>query len=202
MILAFQLIILLFSAVIHEVAHGLSASALGDQTARNLGRLTLNPLKHLDLFGSVILPITLFITSGGSFVFGFAKPVPFNPWYLKNPKRDSGIIAISGPASNLIIAIVIGSLIKLGNITAIPIILGPIPFLEIVVLINISLAIFNLVPIPPLDGSKILFAFLPKNFYRFEILFEKYGFFVLILFIAFGFRFLVPLIWAVFRMVV
>src|SRR3989344_5320828 len=100
--IAFQLIILIFSAIVHEVSHGTIADKLGDPTARLAGRLTLNPIKHLDPFGSVILPLSLFFASGGALFFGWAKPVPYNPINLKKPRRDAGLIALAGPVSNLV----------------------------------------------------------------------------------------------------
>lgn len=114
LLIIFQLLALLFSVVIHEVAHGFAAEKLGDPTARQLGRLTLNPLKHIDPLGSVILPIGLYIVSGGSFVFGWAKPVPFDPRFLRRPVTDAAKIAIAGPASNLLIAVVFGILLRIG----------------------------------------------------------------------------------------
>ncbi len=200
--LAFQLLILLFSVVIHEVAHGFAASAFGDDTARNLGRLTLNPLKHLDVFGSFILPASLFFVSGGAFVFGFAKPVPFNPGLLKNPKKESGLIALAGPLSNLIIATIIGLIVKTGDFLQIPIITNTMPLLYTIAVINVSLAIFNLVPIPPLDGSKILFALIPQSFQKIEFFLEKYGIFILFAFIMFGFQLLSPIISIVLNLIV
>ncbi|HPW34218.1 MAG TPA: site-2 protease family protein [Candidatus Paceibacterota bacterium] len=195
----FQLVVLLFSAIIHEVSHGYAAYKMGDNTAKNEGRLTLNPLSHLDPFGSVVLPLLLYFASAGSFVIGWAKPVPFNPFNLKNPKRDSGIIAVAGPASNLLIACLAALILRfspfLGGIV------NPI-FLQIVVIINLSLMIFNLVPIPPLDGSKILFAFLPVRFYRLQTTLEQYGMWILIAFIFFGFSLIVPIIYFLYNLLV
>ena len=111
-VLIFQLIILLFSVTIHEVSHGAMAYKLGDPTAKDSGRLSLNPLKHLDPFGSFLLPLFLFLVSKGSFVFGWAKPVPFNPLLLKKPKRDIGLVAFAGPAANLSLAIIFGLLLR------------------------------------------------------------------------------------------
>src|SRR3990167_5811299 len=105
LILIFQLIVLLFSIIIHEVSHGVMANKLGDPTAKNAGRLTLNPLKHLDFFGSFLLPFLLFMAKS-PVLFGWAKPVPFNPANLRNPKRDSGFIGLAGPLSNLSMAII------------------------------------------------------------------------------------------------
>ncbi|MEK7478953.1 MAG: site-2 protease family protein [Patescibacteria group bacterium] len=188
----FYIIILLFSVVIHEVTHGLVADKLGDPTARLAGRLTLNPIKHIDLFGSIILPLTMAILPGG-FIFGWAKPVPFNPYHLKHPERDAALIAIAGPISNFLVAGVFGVLIKIGEAAAIPLIAGALPLFAAIVWINIILAVFNLVPIPPLDGSKVLFALLPRSADTFKMLLEQYGFILLLFFIFFGFQVITPL---------
>ncbi|MEK7634583.1 MAG: site-2 protease family protein, partial [Patescibacteria group bacterium] len=199
LILIFQLIVLLFSVIIHEVSHGVMANKLGDPTAKNAGRLTLNPLKHLDFFGSFLLPFLLFMARS-SVLFGWAKPVPFNPANLRNPKRDSGLIGLAGPLSNLSIAIIFGLILK--STIFFGIISGQfLIFLDIIILINIALAIFNLMPIPPLDGSKILFALLPRNkkIEEIEIMFEQYGIFILLFFIFFGFQFITPIIYGLYR---
>lgn len=194
-LIVFQLLILLFSAVIHEVSHGFVADYLGDPTARLAGRLTLNPLKHLEWFGSFILPLMLYFISGGSFIFGWAKPVPYNPYNLKHPERDGGIIAAAGPVSNLIIAGVFSVIYRLsggvfnqGALVTLPDLFG------IIVLINILLMVFNLVPLPPLDGSKVLFALLGNRAYQFKAFLNQYGIFLLLIFIFFGFQFIQPII--------
>lgn len=147
------------SVVIHEVSHGYAAQMLGDPTARLAGRLTLNPLKHLDPIGSIIVPAFL-ILSGASFLIGWAKPVPYNPYNLSNSKWGESLVAGAGPAVNLLIAIVFGLLIRFGISFEF---LTPsfVSIASYVVFINILLAIFNLMPIPPLDGSKVLKALLP-----------------------------------------
>ncbi|MDP3725473.1 MAG: site-2 protease family protein [Nanoarchaeota archaeon] len=188
----FTIIILLFSVVIHEVTHGLVADKLGDPTARLAGRLTLNPLKHIDPFGSIILPLMMAILPGG-FIFGWAKPVPFNPYHLKHPERDGALIAIAGPLSNFLVAGVFGALVRIGEATAIPLIVQALPLFAAIVWINIILAVFNLVPIPPLDGSKVLFALLPRSADRFKIALEQYGTILLLLFIFFGFSLITPI---------
>lgn len=203
LVLIFQLAVLLFSVMIHEVAHGVMALKLGDTTARDAGRLTLNPVKHLDVFGSVILPLSLFLLSGGSMILGWAKPVPYNPYNLKNPKHGAGIIGIAGPLSNLVIAIVFGIFIRLlmpfGDIELIAPLIS---LFSIIVLINILLAVFNLVPLPPLDGANILFALLPENLNNIKIFLQRYGFFLLILFIFFGFQIIIPIIDLLYRFIV
>ena len=192
-VLIFQLVALLFSVIIHEVSHGITAYRLGDPTAKNSGRLTLNPLKHLDFFGSFLLPFALFLIKS-PVLFGWAKPVPFNPLYLKNPKRDSGLIGLSGPLSNFSIAIIFSLILKILTFVGLasPAFLF---FINIVILINIALGVFNLVPIPPLDGSKVLFAFLPRSAEKYMAVLEQYGMFILLFFIFFGFRFIIPIIY-------
>ncbi|HEY4479504.1 MAG TPA: site-2 protease family protein, partial [Candidatus Paceibacterota bacterium] len=150
----FQFIILIISVIIHEVAHGYMALWLGDPTAKYEGRLTLNPVKHIDLWGSIIIPI---ITTLAGFTFGWAKPVPYNPYNLRNQRWGDALVAIAGPASNIILASLFGLVIRLGMhfsfLSA-----EFISLASLVVLVNIVLALFNLVPIPPLDGSKIFFS--------------------------------------------
>ena len=199
----FQIVILVFSVIIHEVSHGFVADRLGDPTARLLGRLTLNPVKHIDPFGSIILPLLLSLVPGG-FVFGWAKPVPYNPLNLKRPERDAALIAAAGPLSNLFIALVFGLLVRLGVGLGIPGVSGAlfVNLAALVVLVNVSLAIFNLVPIPPLDGSKILAVFLPRTAAPAWMALERYGFFILIFYIALGAPFIGPLIAGLFTFLV
>lgn len=179
-----SIIIFLFAVVVHEVAHGWVANKLGDPTAKLEGRLTLNPIKHLDPIGSVLVP-GLLIISGASILFGWAKPVPFNPYNLRNPRRDEALIAVAGPTSNIILAIIGGIILRLTVIVGIA---GATPqILLLFVMINIILAIFNLIPIPPLDGSKILFSILPPSFDSVRRTLESFGFMILLLFL-FAFR--------------
>lgn len=156
MFILFQIIILLFSAIIHEWAHGYAAYRLGDDTAKQLGRLSLNPLVHLDIFGSIILPILLVLANFG-FIFGYAKPVPFNPAKLRDWRYGMAKVAAAGPLSNLFIAAFLGLFLRFLPASSFTI------FLSLVVYINILLAVFNLVPLPPLDGSKIIASFLPTK---------------------------------------
>ncbi len=192
----FYVAILIMSVVVHEVAHGYAAEKLGDPTAKLAGRLTLNPIKHLDLFGSIILPFILVISNAG-FVFGWAKPVPYNPHNLRDQKKGTIIVAIAGILANLCIAIIFGLVFRaavaygFGN-DALYSVLGTIVFL------NILLAVFNLIPIPPLDGSKILFALLPPHLRHIEHTLERYGIIVLILFIVFIWKYLAPLLFWLF----
>jgi len=160
----FYLIILLFSVVVHEVSHGAMADYLGDPTAKNAGRLSLNPLRHLDLFGSILLPISLLIlTAGQGPIFGWAKPVPINPYNFRDKKWGNLKVALAGPLSNLLLALFFGFLLRIFN--------PPIQFynfFSIVIILNLLLAIFNLIPIPPLDGSHIFFLFCQKVHLRFS----------------------------------
>lgn len=197
-----QLIILLFSVVIHEVSHGSIANMLGDPTAKQAGRLTINPLKHLDLWGSFIVPITLFLLSAGNFVFGWAKPVPFNPYNLKNPKRDAGFIGLAGPLSNIFLAIFFGIILRV--LLAFGIFAGQVVLSTIfqwVILINITLACLNLIPVPPLDGSKILAALLPSRYEHILYWLERYSLFILFLVVFFVFNLIQPIIYWIFKII-
>ncbi|MGB9763605.1 MAG: site-2 protease family protein [Minisyncoccia bacterium] len=192
----FSIIVLLFSVIIHEVSHGWAAFKLGDDTAEKMGRLTLNPLPHLDLWGSILMPLLLFLSTGGKFVFGYAKPVPFNPLNLKHPRRDSAILAFAGPLANLILALIFGILIRI--LISLHLFINLIVYFQIIVFTNLVLAIFNLIPIPPLDGSKILFYFWPS--YKLELFLSQYSFIILILFILFGWNLVYPFISLLFHL--
>lgn len=193
------LVALIASIVLHEMAHGYAANWLGDPTARLAGRLSGNPLVHIDPLGSVIIPALLFFGSAG-FVFGWAKPVPYNPYNLKNQKWGEAIVAAAGPATNVALALIFAIIIRLGDVLSLSA-----SFLELayyVVFINILLAIFNLIPFPPLDGSKILRSVLPYNlaikYQNFSMTMERYG-----LFATFAFIFLFIMIaWPYFYAVV
>jgi Zn-dependent protease len=184
----FVILILILSVVIHEVSHGYAAERLGDPTARLSGRLTLNPLKHIDPVGSVIIPAILVLSQAG-FLIGWAKPVPYNPYNLRNARWGEAIVAGAGPATNIFIALFFGLLIRFGDV------FSPafITLAGYVVFINILLAIFNLLPIPPLDGSKVLKAILPYRLaYKYDAfieMFTRYGmvasFLFIFLFISF-----------------
>jgi len=188
------------SVVIHEVSHGYAASFLGDQTARYQGRLTLNPFKHLDPVGSFIVPAVAYFFGG--FIIGWAKPVPYNPYNLKPSRWSEAIVAGAGPASNILIALVFGLLLRFSLLTEFAF-AGPafIQITSIIVSINIILAIFNLVPIPPLDGSKILFALFPEKFLEIRIFFEKFGFLLILFFIFFLWRLVFPLVVWIFALI-
>ncbi|OHA63934.1 MAG: hypothetical protein A2667_01185 [Candidatus Wildermuthbacteria bacterium RIFCSPHIGHO2_01_FULL_47_27] len=191
-IIIFYLAVLIFSVVIHEVSHGSAALMLGDSTAKNANRLTLNPLPHLDFMGSFLMPIFLLIlTQGQGPIFGWAKPVPVNPYNLRNPRWDMAKVAMAGAGANFALALAFGLALRLAPIPAQLAVL----FSGIVTL-NLLLGIFNLAPIPPLDGSKVLFAFIPDRFFNFKLFLERYGPMFLIFFIFFfGFiRIIFPIV--------
>ena len=170
LLLVFQLVVLIFSVMIHEIAHGYVAEKLGDPTARLAGRLTLNPLSHLDPIGSVLLPLILFFTNSPVLI-GWAKPVPYNPYNLyKDYKYGPLKVALAGPASNILMLLVFGLAARIGAPFLGPALAG---FFGFIAYLNIFLAVFNLVPIPPLDGSKLLMVFLPRQY---AMLLEGIGF--------------------------
>ncbi|PIR38827.1 MAG: site-2 protease family protein [Candidatus Zambryskibacteria bacterium CG10_big_fil_rev_8_21_14_0_10_42_12] len=191
----FVIAILLVSVVLHELAHGYAALKLGDPTALYAGRLTLNPLKHIDPFGSLLLPIMGYLLGG--FIIGWAKPVPFNPYNLQAGRWGEALVAAAGPASNIVIALLFTLLIRFGGFAG-----GFIDIVSYIVLINIVLACFNLIPIPPLDGSKIVFAFLPLPFvYKYRMMLESYGIFLAIAILFVVWPLLFPFVLDVFGLV-
>ncbi|MFA4941871.1 MAG: site-2 protease family protein [Patescibacteria group bacterium] len=194
----FSLIVILFSAIIHEYMHGWMADRLGDPTAKDLGRLTLNPVAHIDLWGSIILPALIYIFTAGGLIFGYAKPVPFNPYNLRDQKYGSAKVALAGPMANLITALFFGLLLRFlgfGN-QDLAILLA------IIVRINLVLMIFNLLPIPPLDGSKVIMPFLPYSWQEKMIKMEQYGIILVLIFIMFGFPIIIPIISFFFNLIV
>src|SRR3989344_7468355 len=174
----FYIVVLIMSVVIHEVSHGFTAEYFGDQTARYAGRLTLNPIKHLDLFGSILLP-ALFVISHSPFLFGWAKPVPYNPDNLSNKKWGTVAVAAAGVIANFSIAIIFGIIIRLTSGMDLPV--GFYFITSTIVVVNLALGIFNLVPIPPLDGSKILFSLLPYSFSSVISFFDQYSLVLLVI---------------------
>ncbi len=213
-LVGFYLLTLIYSVIIHEVSHGVMALFLGDLTAKYAGRLNLNPMKHIDPFGSVILPVLLFITQS-PFIFGWAKPVPYNPYNLRDQKWGPTLVALAGPASNFIVAFVaalIASMLPIVTAAKVDIIrrlymaspkdgfmdkwglladsvagsFWHIIFLILLMIIlwNVVLGCFNLLPVPPLDGSKILYTFLSLS-ERTVLMIEQYGLFLLIFVIFF-----------------
>lgn len=172
--LAVTFVFLILAITVHEFAHALAADRLGDPTARSQGRLTLNPLSHIDPIGTVALPLSLTLLTGGAFSYGWGKPTPFDPYNLQNPRKDAAIIAIAGPISNIILAAIGAIIIRLvpHQFTL---------FVLPLITTNISLAVFNLFPIGPLDGQKILFGLLPRDLaYEFQSVMNRYGTIILI----------------------
>jgi Zn-dependent protease len=177
----FSIAILIMSVVAHEVSHGYVAYMLGDPTAKLAGRLTLNPIKHIDPVGSIVVPL---LTSLAGFTFGWAKPVPYNPYNLRGGDKAAASVALAGPVMNLFIAFIFGAMIKMRvfDVMDNPDIYS---LLIYIVLINFVLALFNLTPIPPFDGSKVLFSILPYNQRKVEQFLEANQLIILFFFIFF-----------------
>lgn len=190
----FSVLVLIFSIVAHEVSHGYAALALGDKTALYAGRLTMNPLKHIDPIGSIVVPIMTMMAGIG---FGWAKPVPYNPAFLRDKRWGDTKVALSGPLTNLGIAFAFALLARFG--------VGSIPeqaltLMTIVVWINIALAVFNMIPVPPFDGSKLLLNLLPYRYrYVFEYM-ERYWFAILVVIVLFAPTIISPLVRFVFTL--
>lgn len=185
-----QIILILFPAVIlHECAHGWVAWRLGDPTAKLAGRLTLNPLKHIDPFGTVILPCLLFLLRSDFFI-GWAKPVPVNFLNLPHPRRDTMLVGLAGPATNIALAFVASMLLTINSSS------WAAHWLNEAILINLLLAIFNLIPIPPLDGSRLVAALLPKSLAYLYGQMENYGLLLVFVLLYLGFfrAFVLPLV--------
>ena len=194
MTLLMLFIILIFSVILHECAHGLAAERCGDPTARQAGRITLNPIPHLDPIGSILIPgimILMSLVTGSGFIFGWAKPVPINPYNLNDPKRDMMWVGLAGPATNFAVALFLALVFRLLAISAS---LGAV-ILFYGITINLILGFFNLIPIPPLDGSRILTGLLPEKYaYKLSRI-EPFGFMILIiLFISGLFSFIFTLV--------
>ena len=174
----FSLVILIFSVIIHEVSHGYAALFLGDRTAQDAGRLTLNPIKHIDPVGSIIFPALSLLLGG--FIFGWAKPVPFNPYNLRSRKWGEALVAAAGPASNFLLALAFGLALRFSAALAAS---AAASLVATIVLVNLMLGTFNLIPIPPLDGSRLLLVLLPARFENARRIMDRYGLIVVFLLI-------------------
>jgi Zn-dependent protease len=173
-----------FAITVHEVAHGWVAKQYGDNTAFAMGRLTLNPIKHVDLIGTLLIPGLLLLTGTG-FIFGWAKPVPVDPQHFKNPRRDMAIVALAGPLSNLIMALLWALLARMGVILNVEMISLPLIYTGVAgISINLVLALLNLLPIPPLDGSRILSGVLPHELAWHYNKLERFGFIIILLLLS------------------
>jgi Zn-dependent protease len=186
---------IIFAIVLHEVAHGWVANRLGDHTARDMGRLTLNPLSHIDLFGTILMPLLLFWATNGRMVFGYAKPVPINPYNFRYPKKGMALSSLAGPGINLVMAISFAVILRLilpaiaqasprdaWNWFGPPLVL----MCQSGVIINVVLGVLNMIPIPPLDGSRVVYWLLPDKQAALYYQLERYGFVILMLLLAFN----------------
>jgi len=194
-------IIMMFSITMHEIAHGFVAYLRGDNTAKDMGRLTFNPIAHVDLIGTILLPLAMLIL-GSPVVFGWAKPVPVNYNNLKKPKTDIALVAAAGAATNILIAIIAGLVIRalaLANFLSD----GSFIVLYYIFIMNLAFAVLNLIPIPPLDGSKVLASFLPRNAaYKYLSINDYVGFLLVMILIATGIfgNIVLPIIWFSFKL--
>lgn len=189
------LLILILSVMAHEISHGMMADYLGDPTARLMGRLSLNPIKHIDLMGSIIVPGLLIIMQT-PFLIGWAKPVPINPLNFRDQRYGEAKVSFAGPGANLVIALTFGLAIRITILVGASstFAINLLGLFQIIVWINLLLAVFNLIPIPPLDGSHILFTFLPKGWEKVKIFMERYSLILLLFFILFLFKLIVPVV--------
>lgn len=186
----FAVAVLVFSVVAHEVSHGYMAQYLGDPTARFAGRLTMNPLKHIDPIGSFLVPLITSLAPGG-FMFGWAKPVPYNPYNLRDQKWGEAKVALAGPLTNLGLALVFAMILRFGGAFFTDAMLS---IMHLIVLINIILAVFNLVPIPPLDGSKVFLTALPLRYRYIGDYLERYSLLLILVFAFFLWGYFLPIV--------
>lgn len=188
----FRIVVLILSAAIHEYMHAWAAWRLGDPTAKNAGRLTLNPLAHLEWFGSFFLPLIMLTIPGNGFIFGWAKPVPYNPNFLNDQKYGEVKVALAGPVANLILALLFGLFLRFLPFVNMSFVL----LLYQIIYINLMLMIFNLLPIPPLDGSKVLAAFLPIRARERLLNIENgsFSFIFIVIFVMVGWEIISPLV--------
>ena len=182
-----RFLILLPCIVLHEMAHGYAALKMGDETAKRAGRLTLNPIAHIDPFGTIILPLLMLVASGGTFAFGAAKPVPINPWNFRDERKGLLITGIAGPAVNIAIAVIAGVLLRillvfspLYSSAVTPVVSAVAYVLFSLCYLNLVMTFFNLIPIPPLDGSRVLQRFLPDRARDAYHMLERFGFVIII----------------------
>ena len=196
--LLFTILVLIFSVVAHEVSHGYMAQYLGDPTARLAGRLTMNPLRHIDPMGSIVVPLITILSFPG-FVIGWAKPVPYNAYNLRDQKWGDSKVALAGPFTNLGIAVLFAVILRFG----VQYFTGPvIAIVDTIIQINILLAVFNLVPIPPLDGSKVLLNALPLRYRYVGEYLERYSLVLILVFVFFLWQFFAPVVQAIHRLLV
>ncbi|WP_108649640.1 site-2 protease family protein [Dongshaea marina] len=199
---------LILAVTLHEAAHGWVASKLGDQTARSLGRVTLNPIRHIDLVGTIIIPLVMLVLSNFSFMFGWAKPVPVRWGNLRQPKRDMALVALAGPGANLLMAFIWAGVAACASsiyaydptLAWLASLVGKVGLYGI--LINCLLMVLNLIPIPPLDGSRVVSALLPDHLAYQYAKIERYGILILIVGLYFlGSQILHPPVQALFRFI-
>lgn len=188
--IVFTVAVLIFSVVAHEVSHGYMAQYLGDPTARFAGRLTMNPIKHVDPIGSFLVPFITSLAPGG-FMFGWAKPVPYNPYNLRDQKWGEAKVALAGPLTNLSLAFVFALILRFAGVFFTDSMLS---LMHLIVLINIILAVFNLVPIPPLDGSKVLLTALPLRYRYIGDYLERYSLVLILVFAFFLWGYFLPIV--------